>query len=71
MGQTQEDGQHGIVDAMIKCCYLPGTNERFFEKGDYPELAKSSSGGDFGRIAPIIAKALGVTDEELENRAKN
>jgi len=53
----------------IKCCFVPGTNERVFEPADAEALRNAPSDSWLARLATAAEKAIAVDAEAIEGNS--
>jgi len=72
MEQCQgEDGKLRMTEfitwTLINNCYVPGTDERVFGKGDYEALKSQPTGGFVDELGNAAVRVMNVQEEEVKN----
>jgi len=61
------DRRKAIIRLMIDYCFVPGTNERVFEEGDFESIIAMPFGDDLKAVNQAINKLTGIQVEEVKN----
>lgn len=59
-----------VMHSLISYCYVPGTNEKLFFKGDADALLEMPFSEDYTKVQEAIAELTGVNIEEQEGNSE-
>lgn len=65
---TQNDRKEAFAQAVIRSCYVPGTDERVFEAGDLLEIVNWPAGDAINKLQAAMSKVMGV---EISDHTKS
>ena len=66
--KEEDDSKKAVVRSLVRCCYVPGTNERVFEDTDFDAIMKWPFGDELVRVNEAIAE---LTSIDLQGEEKN
>lgn len=58
--QSKEDRESAILEALINQAFVPGTEEKVFEEGDFATLKALPFGGDFLKVSKALEELTEV-----------
>ena len=68
--QQNESRKEAVVQLLVNYCYVPGTEEKVFEKEDRDALLSMPFNQDFVRVQEAIAELTSI-EIMVEEQAKN
>lgn len=68
--QNETDKNYAVASMLIKYCYVPGTEERVFDKGDIDQIMDLPFGEDLQNLQKSITSLLGIDIGEAEKDLK-
>lgn len=58
-----------LTMAVIYCSYVPGTEEKVFEEGDYESIFESPTGSFIDEFSTELIKILNVDEKQIEKNS--
>jgi hypothetical protein len=65
--RDEPDRRKAIVNLMIEYTYVPGTNERVFEDGDFESIISMPFGDDLAKVNQAINRLTSVVVADAKN----
>lgn len=69
--QSKEDRQSAILEALISQAFVPGTEEKVFEEGDFAALKELPFGADFLRVSKALEELTEVNFLDKKDTSGN